>query len=291
MAKGKTAKVPPRRFAGPPKPRKPTQSFPPVQLSSMGIGDNEPIRNEKELHFAMFDWFDWSLSVTDPVYIYGFDLNQNFLGSVNDPGVLGTGVTKNRIKSVTLDMLSPSGPFSAAVAPNQGQSAIDVTLPLVVSGIPVPSQLMEAGPTVVENSIIGQQSTAVHPDVRRSWIRVGHWNWETEFSNTQLEPYYTNFKEADEDPDKWGLEILRLSLFDASTGSALYGVTGTLQNERIQFRIKIELACPVGLTPKPTRYKARADKFAGVVPILYSSVSTDIKSPVQYQLKGIQNLI
>jgi hypothetical protein len=290
MAKGKGAKVPPRRFM-PPKSRKPTQSFPPVCLSSMGIGDNEPIRNEKELHFAMFDWFDWSLDKADPVYIYGFDLNQNFLGGVTDPGILGAGVTKNRIKSVTLDMLSPSGPFRASTVPNASTGNIDVTLPLVVSGVPVPSQLMDAAPTVVENSIIGQQSTAVHPDVRRSWIKVGHWNWESEFSNTQLEPYYSNFKAADDDPDLWGLEILRLSLFDAATGAALYAIDGSATNERIQFRIKIELASPVGLTPKPTRYKARVNKFGGVVPISNTTVSTDNKSPVQYQLKSIQNKI
>lgn len=289
MVKPKKSKVSPRRFT-PPKAKKPTQSFAPVSLSSMGIGDNEPIRNEKELHFAFHDWFDWSLSDSDPVYIYGFDLNQNFLGGIKETDPLGAGFTKNRIKNVTLDMLSPSGPFKAAIA-SGGTSSIEVTLPLVVSGIPVPEQLMDAAPAEVPNSIIGQQSTAVHPDVRRSWIRVGHWNWETEFANTQLQPYYTNFKNSDDDPKIWGLEIVRLSLFDAATGSALYAIDGSSTNERIQFRIKVELAAPVGLLPRPTRYKARAPAYGGTVVVPPSSKEVDNKSPVQYSILGLQNLI
>jgi len=291
MVKPKKAGAPIKRYFVPPKPRKPTQSFQPLNLSSMGIGDTEPIRNEKELHFAIFDWFDWSLSSTDPVYIYGFDLNQNFLGGIKETDPLGAGYTKNRIKSVTLDMLSPSGPFTATTTPSTSTPTIEVTLPLVVSGIPVPEQLMVDGATVSPNSIIGQQSTAVHPDVRRSWIRVGHWNWETEFANTQLQPYYSNFKESDDDPDLFGLELLRLSLFDAATGNALYAVGSSATNERIQFRIKIEMAAPVGLLPRPIRYKARCTAFGGTVPLPFGSISTDAKSPVQYQIMGLQNLI
>lgn len=290
MVKGKKGKVSPRRFT-PPKAKKPTQSFAPVSLASMGIGDNEPIRNEKELHFAFHDWFDWSLSAEDPVYIYGFDLNQNFLGGIKETDPLGAGFTKNRIKSVTLDMLSPSAPFKACVAPNTSTPTIEVTLPLVVSGIPVPEQLMDSAATEVPNSIIGQQSTAVHPDVRRSWIKVGHWNWETEFANTQLQPYYTNFKQDDTDPKIWGLEILRLSLFDAATGNALYAVGSSSTNERLQFRIKVEMAAPVGLLPRPIRYKARCPAFGGEVVVPPTSKLTDDKSPVQYQILGLQNLI
>lgn len=82
-----------------------------------------------------------------------------------------------------------------------------------------------------------------------------------------------------------------MSLFDAATGSALYAVTGSSTNERLQFRIRIEMAAPVGLLPKPKRYVARAPAFGGVVEIPTGSVLTDEKSPVQYQLLGLQNMI
>jgi len=284
MAKGKGGKG---RYY--PKPKaKPIFQPAPLAMSSMGIGDAEPTRNQKELHFSIYDWFDFALD-DHPVYSYGFDPTQNFLGAITDPGVLGTGETKNRIKSVTLDMLSPSASFRAS-GTSGGSTGFDCTLPLVVSGIPVPDNFQDEAAGAIPNSIVGQQSTVVHPDVRRAWIKVAHWDWTSEFKDTQITPLYSNYEPDASKPKLFGLELFRMSLFDAATGLVCYALTGSTDNERLQFRVRIDLAAPIALTPTPVRYVARADAFAGDSVTLLGPL-TDSKSPVQYQLQGLQNLL
>jgi len=277
-----------RYFPRPPQPKaKPKFQPASVSMSAMGIGDQEPTRNQKELHFSIYDWFDYDLN-DHPVYSYGFDPTQNFLGAINDPGVLGTGETKNRIKSVTLDMLSPSTSFRAA-STQGGTVGFDCTLPLVVSGIPVPDDFQDEAAAAIKNSIVGQSSTVVHPDVRRAWIKVAHWDWTSEFKDTQITPLYSNYDPGTE-TKLFGLELFRMSLFDAATGLVCYALSGSTNNERLQFRVRIDLAAPIALTPTPVRYVARCDAFAGSSVTLIGPV-TDNKSPVQYQLQGIQNLL
>merc|ERR1712176_1243277 len=111
-----------------------------------GIHDAEPTRNVKEMHFTIFDWFTVKLpevptagNFPDFVYSYGIEESQNFLGQVTDVVAedQGRGVTKNRIKSVSLDILSPEG--TVEVGQQTGNLPKPVSLPLVVSAVPVPT--------------------------------------------------------------------------------------------------------------------------------------------------------
>lgn len=272
--------------------------MPPVcELMTNGIGDSEPTRNVKELHFAMYDWFtveapkeETPPAALNHVYTYGLEETQNFLGQITQgtSDVDGTGLTKNRIKSVTLDILSPEGGFSA----DFNSAEYDVALPLIVSAVPVPSTnqgpIEQPPATPDSNSLIGQNSTVVHPDVRRAWIQVAHWNWLSLFSDTQLDPFYSLYVPGLDPPgDGIGLELFRLGLFDSVTGRVLRSPEG--KTIAFNFRVKVELAAPVGLIPTPTRFTGRMSQFAGDSVKLVDG-APDI-TPVQYQLKGLQNLI
>lgn len=168
--KGK-AKVKARVFTRPK-----LQIQPPLTAyANSGIHDSEPTRNVKELHFAIYDWFTITLpkvpptgSLADFVYSYGIEETQNFLGQVTDnpsgdDSDRGTGITKNRIKTVTLEILSPEK--SIEVSAGTGNLTKQVSLPLVVSGVPTPTSIVTL-PSPSPNAIIGQNSTVVHPDVR-----------------------------------------------------------------------------------------------------------------------------
>lgn len=265
--------------------------------ANSGIHDSEPTRNVKELHFAIYDWFTLELpkfppsgSLADFVYSYGLEESQNFLGQVTDnpsgaDSDRGTGITKNRLKSVTLEILSPDR--NLEVASTSGNLTKEVALPLVVSGVPTPTSIVTL-PAPSPNAVIGQNSTVVHPDVRRAWVKVAHWDWRTMFSDTQLQPMYTKYVAANPTRDGIGLELFRLGLYDSVDGSILYSPSsGTVE---LNFRICIELAAPIGLMPKPLRFKGMLPAFAGIV-TLGDDMGKEDRTPVQYQIKGVQNLI
>merc|ERR1712205_190537 len=99
------------------------------------------------MHFAIHDWFKLELpkkptsgNMSDFVFSYGLEESQNFLGQVTDSPAddRGTGVTKNRIKSVTLEILSPEGPLSVDAVGNLSTKS---ALPLIVSAVPVPTSI------------------------------------------------------------------------------------------------------------------------------------------------------
>lgn len=274
------------------------QVQPPLaSYANSGIHDSEPTRNVKELHFAIYDWFTLELpkvpstgSLADFVYSYGLEESQNFLGQVTDnpsgaESDRGTGVTKNRLKSVSLEILSPER--SLEVANEVGNLTKEVALPLVVSGVPTPTSVVTL-PAPSPNAIIGHNSTVVHPDVRRAWVRVAHWDWRTMFSDTQLQPLYTKYVNADPARDGIGLELFRLGLYDSVDGKLLYSPSsGTVE---LNFRVCIELAAPIGLMPRPLRFKGMMSAFAGIV-TLSSTAGKEDRTPVQYQIKGVQNLM
>jgi hypothetical protein len=274
---------------------------PPLSMySTSGIHDNQPTRNVKELHFAIYDWFtlelpklpdDPAIDPGDFVYSYGLEESQNFLGQVTDAiGVdRGTGVTKNRIKSVTLEVLSPDTSLEVAII--MSNLTKRVSLPLIVSGTPTPTSIVTL-PTASPNAMIGQNSTVVHPDVRRAWVQVAHWDWRSMFSDTQLQPLYTQYDgSANPARNGIGLELFRVGVYDSIDGSILYSPsTGPVG---LDFRVKIDLAAPVGLMPTPLRFKGYYNGFAGLPTFKIpspASLATD-KTPVQYQIKGVQNLM
>lgn len=252
----------------------------------------------KELHFAIYDWFTITLpkvpptgSLADFVYSYGIEETQNFLGQVTDnpsgdDSDRGTGITKNRIKTVTLEILSPEK--SIEVSAGTGNLTKQVSLPLVVSGVPTPTSIVTL-PSPSPNAIIGQNSTVVHPDVRRAWVKVGHWDWRTMFSDTQLQPLYSIYDAtANPSRDGIGLELMRIGLYDSVDGSILYSPSSG--PVALNFRICVELAAPIGLLPTPLRFKGKMPAFAGIV-TLNKDASGQDRTPVQYQIKGVQNLI
>jgi hypothetical protein len=108
------------------------------------------------------------------------------------------------------------------------------------------------------------------------------------FSDTQLMPMYTKYVTADPARDGIGLELFRLGLYDSVDGSILYSPSSGAVS--LNFRICIDLAAPIGLMPKPLRFKGMLSAFAGIVTIGAAAGETD-RTPVQYQIKGVQNLM
>lgn len=261
-----------------------------------GIHDLEPVRNVKEMRFAIYDWFTLDLpkvpspgNLADFVYSYGIEESQNFLGQVTDDPATdqGRGVTKNRIRSVTLDILSPASTQEVRTSLSGNLNTV-LSLPLVVSAVPVPTSNQVSASSPGPNALIGQNSTVVHPDVRRAWVRVGHWDWQTLFSDTQLQPFYSQYVNTTPTRNGVGLELVRIGMYDGVDGGVLYAPsTGPV---RYDFRICIELAAPIGLTPTPLRFFGRVPQFAGENNNTVVSGDTD-ESPVQYQIRGMQNLI
>jgi len=260
-------------------------SNPRSQLGSLmsTFGDNEPIRNQKELTLVIHDWFlyrypdAYATRNNGRVFSYLLDLTQNFFAPDQSAG--NTNETKNRIKSVTLEALSPYQPIQY-VGTFPGDPPVEdpeaqTSLPLVVSACPVLANDTDSG-----SSLVGQQSTVVHVDQRQAWIKVAHWDWHSIFSNSQLLPNYPSAQ-----PES--VELFRLSVADSINGQPLVN-TSTPFDRGLSFRVAIEIACPITLVPNPAKYLGRADVFAGAgfVPT-YGDAD---QSPVQYQLKGLSNL-
>jgi len=261
--------------------RKAKQEQKPVKLRNemklfqpdSGFGDHEPTRNTKELHFKVWDWIKWDLrsTTTPPIQSYGFDLTQNFFADVSSTGNVGE--TKNRVRSVTLEVLTPAqNLFKGA------EASETVDLFLVLASVPVLAS-DDSG-----SSLVGQSSTVIHPDVRRPWVKVGHWDFTKIFTNTQFEPvYYNAFTEA--------IELFRFSVTGAISGNPItIPESGDDPAENaIRFRVCTELACPIGLVPEPVRIRARAPVFAGAgyIPV---SVEEDT-SACQYELVRMADAI
>lgn len=133
-------------------------------------------------------------------------------------------------------------------------------------------------------ALIGQSSTAVHVDQRQAWVKVGQWDWESLFANTQLEP-----KSASIAGSGAKSELFRLSVIDASTGDKIVQVPSAEVDTGLTFRLCIEVEAPIALLPQPLRYEAYTEKFSGA-----TVTSTDwgrTFSPVQYELTRLQNEI
>jgi len=272
---------------------------PPIVLGmgpNGGIHDAEPTRNVKEMCFTIYDWFTVKLpevptagNLPDFVYSYGLEESQNFLGQVTDSVAAdqGRGVTKNRIKSVSLDILSPEGTVEVGVS--GGNLTKKIALPLVVSAVPVPTAEQATAASPGPNALIGQNTTVVHPDVRRAWVRVGHWNWRTLFSDTQLQPFYSQYDpNANPTRNGIGLELVRLGLYNSVDGAILFSPSSGPVT--FDFRIAIEIAAPIGLTPTPLRFSGLVKNFAGEANNEVVAGRSD-RTPVQYQIHGVQNLI
>jgi len=247
------------------------------------FGDNEPIRNQKELTLVIHDWFEYAFPDAyatrnnNRVYSYLLDLTQNFFAPQNSGG--NTNETKNRIKSVTLEALSPYQPIQyvgtfPGTPPVEDPEA-QTSIPLVVSACPVLANDTDSG-----SSLVGQQSTVVHVDQRQSWIKVAHWDWHSIFANSQLLPNYPSAQ-----PES--VELFRLSVADSINGAPLVNIETPFERG-LSFRVAIEIACPITLVPNPLKFSGRADVFAGAG-FLPTYGAAD-ESPVQYELKGLANM-
>lgn len=261
------------------------------------IGDNEPTRNVAELRFQYFDWFSYDIDALGPrpVLSYGLDETQNFLGQIQNslPDEGGVGQTKNRIISVSLDVLSPESGFKYVDTATPTPNEYTTSLPLVVSAVPVPA----SDPGDTQTSLIGQNSTVIHPDVRRAWIRVGHWNWRTLFKDTQLQPFYTQYDTlATPAEDGRGIELFRVAVVDSINGFPLFFQKDGEKAGKLEFRVAVEIAGPVGLVPDPVRFRGSYAAFAGVSqtitpPDAGDPTSATDRTPTQYKLLGMQNLL
>lgn len=108
------------------------------------------------------------------------------------------------------------------------------------------------------------------------------------FSDTQLQPYYTQYdSSADPTRNGIGVELFRLGVYDAVDGGILFSTSDS--QVILDFRVTIELAAPIGLTPTPLRFNGRCRDFAGEGNNQVIGGDKDL-SPVQYKIKGIQNL-
>lgn len=261
------------------------------------IGDNEPTRNVAELRFQYFDWFSYDIEKLGPrpVFSYGLDETQNFLGQIQNslPDEAGIGQTKNRILSVSLDVLSPEGPLKYVDDVTPTPNEYTCSLPLVVSAVPVPA----SDPDDTQTSLIGQNSTVVHPDVRRAWIRVAHWNWRTLFKDTQLQPKYTTYNNSVVPAeDGIGIELFRLAVVDSINGRTLNLQKDGEKAGKLDFRVAVEIAGPIGLVPDPVRFRGSYAAFAGLAqsitpPVPSSPDSATDRTPTQYKLLAMQNLL
>lgn len=248
--------------------------------------DNEPSRNQGELHFQYWDWFKVNtdqLTPVQPVISYGLEETQNFFGQISS--VAGEQNTKNRIRSVSLEVLTPAKTIQYDV----DSVVTDCNLPLFLCATPVPSGAADQSSASNGESLIGQISTVVHPDVRQPWVRIGHWNWQSMFKDTQLTPLYTNYVTTQS--DAIGIELFRLTIVDSVNGILLTSPAD--DNTVIDFRVCVELAAPIGLVPNPTRFRCNYALFAGINnPVINIGASPDDNkdnTPVQYKVLGLQN--
>jgi len=103
--------------------------------------DSTHARNTKEVVIRMYDWFTVDLptqdvSGTPGVTAYALDLTQNFFNPL--PGTSTStdraNRTKNRIKKVVLDVMTPGGPIS--YEPDQGTTIKQTALPMIQAAVP-----------------------------------------------------------------------------------------------------------------------------------------------------------
>lgn len=243
-----------------------------LHSSMASFGDNEPTRNKKELTLKIWDWIQYDYPVgssgpgADRIKTYALDLTQNFFAPQVD--VANISETKNRIKSVSIECLSPFQPITYRTAATEGETRITST-PLVLAACPVLADDTDGG-----SSLVGQSSTVVHVDQRQAWIKVAHCDWHSIFGNSQLLPNYPTAT-----PES--VELFRLSVVDAITGQPIAYVQDQGDALGLTFRVCIEIACPVTLVPNPTKYDGVASVFAGsgFVPTYSQNFS-----PVQYEL-------
>lgn len=114
--------------------------------------------------------------------------------------------------------------------------------------MPVPA----ADPDDTQTSLIGQNSTVIHPDVRRAWVMVAHWNWRTMFTDTQLQPFYTQYNSSvTPAEDGKGIELFRLAVVDSVNGLPLFNQQGGNLAGKLDFRVSVEIEGPIGLVPDP----------------------------------------
>jgi len=230
------------------------------------FGDDEPTRNTKELRLKIWDWITWELvdqATPAPIQIYGLDLTQNFFGTVITTAGIDT--TKNRVHSVTLEILTPAEPVLF------GDNATSDLL-MVLASVPVIAS-DDGG-----SSLVGQSTTVIHPDVRRPWVKVGTWNFTEIFTNSQFLPVYLA-------ADTETMELFRFTVIDAVTGNTLFLPTG---GKPLQFRVSIELGAPITLVPEPRRFTGRSSVFAGAG---YTPVVSQDQTPTQYELMRMTNIV
>lgn len=267
--------------------------FGPRTNASFGDG-SEHARNAKELVVRMFDWFTVPLpKYVDPqtgagvksIYTYGFDLTQNFLGPIVETS---TSATKNRIRKVHLDVMTPGGPIDYTVGGStQPGTSATTSLPMLLTAVPCLEYEANSTTDTSPSSLVGQSNLVLHPDVRRPWMTVGSWDYTRMFKDTQIQPWY-----ADKAGDQGYMELFRLQAVDGATGAVMCAASGsgpvTFNAEELCFRVMIEIACPVGLVPDPKRITGSSEYFAGAN---YAPTYAKDKSPMQFQLMGLQNAL
>jgi len=275
-------------------PRKGKSSFGSRSNASFGDGTESP-RNAKELVVRMYDWFSVPLPKYDgtqpgtvqSIFAYAFDLTQNFLAPTDVSQT--TSFTKNRIKNVHLDVMTPAGPIKYTVPTGTGQLTETTSLPMVLSAVPVLEYESGTAAGASPSSLVGQSTLVIHPDVRRPWQPVGRWDFTKMFRDTQVQPWY-----ADTADQKGFLELFRLQFVDGVNGDKLCALPSTATPDidfvadKLQFRVMIEIACPVALVPNPKRATGTDIYFAGPS---YNATYTDDRTPMQYEMVGLQNAL
>lgn len=261
--------------------------------SGVSFGDGTShARNTKEVVMRMYDWFTVDLPTSDVagtagVTAYSLDLSQNFFNPQPGSTSSDTGnLTKNRISRVVLDVMTPGGPIT--YNPDQSGATVvkQTALPMIQAG--VPCMEYESGTVSPSpSSLVGQSSLVLHPDLRRPWVTVGSWNYDEIFRNTLIQPWYADTK------DEAGyMELFRIRAVDGVDGVLMAqpssGSEPVFLSSSFQFRVMIEIACPIALVPQPKVAVGVDPFFAGPQ---YNATYTEERTPMQYQLMSLQNAL
>jgi len=262
--------------------------------TGVSFGDDAThARNTKEIVIRMYDWFTVDLPTqevngTPGVTAYSLDLTQNFFNPLPGDSVSGdrANKTKNRIKKVVLDVMTPGGPIS--YEPDGGTTIKQTALPMIQAGVPCMDH--ESGTSLSPSSLVGQSSLVLHPDLRRPWVTVGSWNYEQIFKNTQIQPWYADPNPAADVADF--MELFRIRAVDGVDGVLMTqpssGTEPVFLTTSFQFRVMTEIACPIALVPQPAIALSVDQYFAGVG---YNPAYTKERTPMQYELVGLQNAL
>lgn len=233
------------------------------------FGDNQPTQGVSELRFTVTDWINYLFNqpgtvptVAAPIYTYYFDVGQPFFSpTISDAGVDST---RAKVRKVKLWFLTPP----TSIVEESGE----VPLLQVLTALPVKDEQNS------ETSLIGQGNTIIHPDVRRPWVMVGNWNWETIFENSQFQPLeYTPIDARFKDP----MAMFTVAIINAVTGDPFSVDENFIVG---QFKIELELQSPIPLVPTPLRGIGYTQDF-----LTQPTVLTPDRTPVQYSLKGVEN--